>query len=89
MPSDPLWSRRGPPAPPEQAIRSVHDFLERCRAWGTERELPKRLARFQADPDPANAASLHQWATWVAFLDHALAELEDGTLDSWFGAGDE
>ena len=94
MPADPtdpagnastLWSRRGGPAPPEQAITTVHGFLERCRSWGTDREIPKLLARLSASATTSDAARLHQWTTWVAFLDHAIQELEDGTLDSWFG----
>ncbi|MBX2797183.1 MAG: hypothetical protein KTR31_05930 [Myxococcales bacterium] len=84
MPADPLWDRRGPPADPARAITSVHDFLERCRAWGTDRQIPELLERLQQAPSPTDAAKLHQWTTWVAFLDHALSELRDGTLDPWF-----
>lgn len=94
MPADasgppPLWERRAAPAPPEQAITSVHRFLTRCRAWGTDLELPRRLERFRESPSPDAAAALHQWTSFVAFLDHALAELEGGELDSWFEAEQE
>ena len=84
MPADPLWSRRQPAPDPEQAISSVHDFLTRCRSWGTDREIPSLLERLADTPSPSDAAKLHQWTTWVAFLDHALEELRDGTLDHWF-----
>ena len=89
MPPDVLWSRRGPAASPEQAITSVHQFLERCRAWATEREIPKLMERLEASPTPDDAARLHQWTTWVAFLDHAVNELQEGTLDRWFPSSGE
>ena len=84
MSSEPLWTRREVAAAPEQAITSVHHFLQKCRAWGTEREIPKLLARLSEQPTPGDAAKLHQWTSWVAFLDHAAAELEEGKLDPWF-----
>ena len=70
--------------PPEQAILAVHDFLVRARAWATEREIPKRVARVAEGASHDEAARLHAWVAWRDFLDHALAELEDGTLDRWF-----
>lgn len=69
---------------PEDRRRAVRDFLVRARAWGTDREIPTTLARLQEGPTPKDAARLHQWTTWVAFLDHALAELDRGQLDDWF-----
>ena len=69
---------------PEDAVHVVHDFLLRCRAWAIEREIPKRLQRVEADQDPAEAAKLHGWITWRRFCEHALREIEDGTLDAWF-----
>ena len=71
-------------APPEDAIAVVHDFLGRCRVWAEEREIPKRLARVERDLEPADVASLHQWVSWLRFVEHAISELEDGTLDHWF-----
>ena len=80
----PLWARRDDAPAPEAAITAVHAFLKQARAWGTDREIPKLLAALQASSSPEHAARLHQWTTWVAFVDHALQELEDGTLDDWF-----
>lgn len=74
--------------PPEVAKAIVREFLERCRGWGTDREIPKQLERLRVDPNPIDAAKLHQWTTWVAFLDHARRELDDGTLDHWFAPPD-
>ena len=68
----------------DDAKRVVRSFLLRCRAWGADREVPKQLARLAHDPNPADAARLHQWTTWVAFVDHALQELDSGALDDWF-----
>lgn len=79
----------GPDPDLEGRRRLVAAFLRRCRAWGTDREIPATLARLAADPAPPDAARLHQWTTWVAFLDHALRELDDGHLDAWLSdAGD-
>jgi hypothetical protein len=75
---------RAPRVDPRDAVAVVHTFLQRCRAWGTDREIPRQLARLAADPTPGDAAKLHAWTSWVAFVDHALSELEDGTLDEWF-----
>jgi hypothetical protein len=63
--------------------RLVAAFLGRCRAWGTEREIPATLERLRAAPTPGDAARLHQWTTWVSFLDHAVGELDRGELDAW------
>lgn len=73
---------------PADAVRVVEAFLERCRAWAIEREIPKRLARVSETHDPAEAAKLHEWVAWERFVEHALAELRDGTLDSWFTGSD-
>ena len=87
---DPLFQRHeGQPVDPVDAVHEVHRFLHRCRAWATERELPKRRARLAESDDPAHAAALHGWLTYVRFLDHTLRELEDGTLDHWFEAAAE
>jgi len=82
---DPLLARGpGRPVPPEDAVHEVRRFLLHCRAWAIERELPKHRARVQHTDDPAVAAKLHGWLTYVRFLDHTLQELEAGTLDRWF-----
>jgi hypothetical protein len=73
---------------PRDAVVVVHRFLERCRAWGAERELPARLERLKAAPNLPDAAAVHEWVTWVAFVDHALAEIEGGALDDWFTDAD-
>lgn len=70
--------------PPAQALAAVHDFLCRSRDWATEREIPKRLDRVQSGAAHDEAARLHAWVAWRDFIDHALRELEDGTLDHWF-----
>jgi len=80
-----LYDRnRAPVMHPADAVFAVHGFLERCRGWGTEREIPKLLARLTTDPSPEDAAKLHAWTSWVTFVDHALAEIESGHLDPWF-----
>lgn len=86
--STPLFEPgRRPEVAPEDAVAVSHAFLVRCRAWATEREIPKLLARLAEHPTPADAARLHQWTTWRDFVDHALRELESGTLDGWFEEG--
>jgi len=70
--------------PPQDAIIAVHAFLRRARTWATEREIPKRVNRITQGADHAEAAKLHAWVAWRDFIDHALNELEDGTLDRWF-----
>jgi hypothetical protein len=79
---DPARDPRG--VDPRDAVAVVHRFLARCRAWGAEREVPARLARLNAAPNLPDAAGLHEWVAWVAFVDHALAEIEAGALDDWF-----
>lgn len=71
-------------ASPEDEITAVHQFLKRARTWATDREIPKRLARVEAGAGAEEAAKLHAWVVWRDFIDHALTELEDGTLDHWF-----
>lgn len=75
-----------PTVAPEDAIAVVHEFLGFCRAWATEREIPRRLERVESNLEPADVAALHQWVTWMRFTEHALEELENGTLDHWFAA---
>lgn len=90
MPSDRLFDpEREVSIDPRDAARVVHAFLERCAAWATERELPKLLARLEAEALPEHAAKLHQWTTWLAFVRHAQQEIEDGRLDAWFRTRDE
>lgn len=82
---------RRPDLAPEDAIVAVHGFLRRARAWATEREIPKRVQRVSAGGSHTEAAKLAAWVAWRDFVNHALAELEDGRLDHWFdpdeGAG--
>jgi hypothetical protein len=66
------------------AAAIAHRFLTRCRTWALEKEIPKRLQRTSESLDPAEAARLHEWVAWVAFVDHALGEVESGKLDPWF-----
>jgi hypothetical protein len=73
-----------PDIDPRDAIATTYRFLARCRDYARDLEIPKRNERFQADPSPELAAKLHQWATWVAFVEHAMHEIEVGTLDGWF-----
>ena len=73
---------------PEDAVLAVHAFLHKARAWATEREIPKRLARVQDGAAHDEAAKQHAWVVWRDFIDHALGELEDGTLDRWFDGSD-
>jgi len=73
---------------PRDAVRVAHAFMQRCRTWAVEVELPKRRGRVQHSDAPEHAAKLHGWLTYLAFLDHTLAELEDGTLDHWFEGRD-
>lgn len=73
---------------PRDAVVVVHRFLERCRDWGRDKELPDRIERVRANPTPEEAARLHAWAAWVAFTEHALREVERGDLDHWFENAD-
>lgn len=89
MAERPLWDPdRTPHVDPADAVAIAHDFASRCRAWAVEREIPRRAAGLAADPALDAAAKLHAWLAWRDFLDHALGELEAGTLDHWFKAPD-
>ncbi len=68
---------------------AVQAFLVRCRSWATEREIPIRVQQISEDPRAERAASLHAWLSWRDFIDHALVELESGTLDHWFPEPDK
>jgi hypothetical protein len=74
---------------PEQAVVIVHRFVQRCREWALKREIPARSQRVAAEADATEAAKLHAWVAYAAFLEHTLRELEDGTLDHWFEGSDE
>jgi hypothetical protein len=78
---------RQPSVDPADAIVIVHAFLERCRRWAVDQEIPKRLRKVEETHDPADAARLHEWITWERFVEHAMTELRDGRLDDWFDAG--
>lgn len=71
-------------AAPAEQLAIAHAFLQRCQDWALDKELPRLREALQSSNDPADAAKLHQWLTWLAFTSHALRELEDGTLDHWF-----
>ncbi|MFT4622975.1 MAG: hypothetical protein ACI8PZ_001631 [Myxococcota bacterium] len=73
-----------PELAPAAALHAAHRFLGQCRAWANNREIPKRAARVAEGAGPDEAARLHAWVSMVAFIDHAVRELEDGTLDHWF-----
>jgi hypothetical protein len=75
-----------PDLPPEQAILAVRRFLLQARAWASEREIPRRAERVGAGAPHDEAAKLHAWVAWRDFIDRAVRELEDGTLDGWFDA---
>lgn len=76
---------RQPDVDPADAVAVVHRFLEQVRAWALTREIPRRTATVSADLDPVEAGKLHAWIAYLRFTEHALKELEDGTLDGWFG----
>lgn len=69
---------------PREAILAVHAFLRRCRDYARDMQIPERVERFHTHPTPEHAAKLYQWASWIAFVEHALREIEEGTLDGWF-----
>jgi hypothetical protein len=77
-----------PPINPRAAAHAVHNFLTRCRAWALEREIPKYRELVEQTNDPAEAAKLHEWITYLRFTEHAIAELERGELDHWFTRSD-
>ena len=85
-----LWDpERRPVVDPADALAIAHAFAVRCRAWAVEREIPRRVQDLASDPRQESAAKLHAWVAWRDFLDHALGELENGTLDHWFEAPDK
>lgn len=69
---------------PEDELLAAHAFLLRLRAWAVEREIPKLAGRLSASATVSDAVKMQQWTTWRDFVEHALTELEDGTLDAWF-----
>lgn len=73
-----------PELDPASAAHAAHAFLMRCQAWAREREIPQRIERIAATPDPAEAAKLHAWIAYLQFTEHALHEIERGELDDWF-----
>ncbi len=84
-----LWDHakdRSTSEDPALALKASHEFVLRCQDWARRVELPKLRARLERGDDPADAAKLHQWLTWLAFTEHARQELESGALDGWFEA---
>lgn len=73
-----------PDVDPRDAIAIVHKFLSQCQEWAIKQELPKTQQALLEKPDAAAAARHYQWCTYLEFTDHALQELEVGTLDKWF-----
>ena len=69
---------------PEDALAVTREFLLFCRAWALEKEIPKRRAELLDSSDPNRVARLTAWESYVEFTDHAIHELESGTLDHWF-----
>ncbi len=70
---------------PRDAVHAVHTFLEGCRRWAEEVEIPKRLERVREGKSPEEAAKLHAWVAYLRFTEHARQELVEGKLDHWFG----
>jgi hypothetical protein len=66
------------------ALSITHEFLLFCRQWALEKEIPKRLAEAAETDITTRATPLAEWETYVKFTDHAIYELESGTLDHWF-----
>jgi hypothetical protein len=75
---------RRPDVAPEDQVVIVRRFLLKCREWALEKELGPRLQRVAAELDPKEAASLHAWVAYLRFTEHAILEIENGTLDPWF-----
>ncbi len=73
-----------PDVSPEEAIIVVHRFVMKCQEWASQREIPERVQRVAAQPDPGEVAKLQAWRSYLQFTEHTLRELEDGTLDHWF-----
>ena len=71
-------------ATPEEAIATVHHFLQKCLQWAEDKEIPETMEKLKQSPDKKLAARLHQWTIYREFTLHTLKELEDGTLDHWF-----
>ncbi len=69
---------------PEDAVVVAHAFMQKLREWAVDREIPKLTTRLERDATVADAVKLQQWTTWRDFVEHAMGELEDGTLDHWF-----
>ena len=77
-----------PQLAPEDALAVTREFLLFCRSWATEKEIPKRRDELQDSQDSERVARLQAWLSYVEFTDHAIEELESGTLDHWFKARD-
>jgi hypothetical protein len=69
---------------PQDAVVIAHRFVSKCREWALNQEIPQRSQRLAAQSDREQAEKLVAWLRYVEFLDHTLAELEDGRLDPWF-----
>lgn len=69
-----LFQTPGPLGPPYARLRAAHDFVSRCIQYA-QTEVSRRR---EAGRDPT------EWESYLRFQQHALRELEDGTLDAWF-----
>ena len=84
MPSPLYKPDYSPAVSPADALAVTREFLIFCRQWAEEKEIPKRRTEFAQRTDPERAARLAAWESYVEFTNHAIAELESGTLDHWF-----
>jgi hypothetical protein len=85
MPRLPLYKDGyKPQLSPEDALAATHQFLLFCRHWAVEKEIPKRKQRFEHSGNPEDATRLRDWQVYLDFTEHAISELETGTLDHWF-----
>jgi len=73
-----------PDISPEDALATAHLFLEFCRNWAAEKEIPERTQRFEASGNTDDATRIREWQIYLDFTEHAISELETGTLDHWF-----
>lgn len=69
-----LYTRPAPEVEPEAKLHAAHGFVRRCLEYA-EAELTKRRA---------SGRDTTEWESYARFTRHTLAELEAGTLDSWF-----
>lgn len=87
MPSEKLYKQSYKPnISPEDALAVTHQFLLFCRSWALEKEIPERKECFEHSGNTDDASRLRDWEVYLSFTEHAISELETGTLDHWFKA---